>query len=37
VVAGRAVVQRVPLRLVHRVAGVVFAGFAVAATIAAAT
>lgn len=37
VVAGRAVVQRVPLRLVHRVAGIVFAGFAVAATVAAAT
>jgi putative Ca2+/H+ antiporter (TMEM165/GDT1 family) len=37
VVAGRAVVRRVPLRLVHRVAGVVFAGFAVAATVAAAT
>jgi putative Ca2+/H+ antiporter (TMEM165/GDT1 family) len=37
VVAGRAVVRRVPLRLVHRVAGVVFAGFAIAAAIAAAT
>jgi putative Ca2+/H+ antiporter (TMEM165/GDT1 family) len=37
VVAGRAVVRRVPLRMVHRVAGVLFAVFAVATAIAAAT
>jgi len=37
VVAGRVIVRRVPLRLVHRVAGVVFAVFAVLAGIAAAT
>jgi putative Ca2+/H+ antiporter (TMEM165/GDT1 family) len=37
VVAGRVVVRRVPLRLVHRVAGVVFALFAVLAGVAAAT
>jgi putative Ca2+/H+ antiporter (TMEM165/GDT1 family) len=35
VVAGRAVVRRVPLRLVHRVAGIAFAGFAIAAAVAA--
>jgi putative Ca2+/H+ antiporter (TMEM165/GDT1 family) len=35
VVAGRAVVRRVPLRLVHRVAGIAFAGFAIAAVVAA--
>jgi putative Ca2+/H+ antiporter (TMEM165/GDT1 family) len=33
----RAVVRRVPLRLGHRTAGVVFAGFAVAALVAATT
>jgi putative Ca2+/H+ antiporter (TMEM165/GDT1 family) len=33
VVAGRAVVRRVPLRLVHRVAGIAFAGFAIAAVV----
>lgn len=37
IVAGRVVVRRVPLRLVHRVAGVVFAMFAVLAGVAAAT
>ena len=37
IVAGRVVVRRVPLRLVHRVAGVLFAAFAVLAGIAAAT
>jgi Ca2+/H+ antiporter, TMEM165/GDT1 family len=37
VVAGRVVVRRVPLRLVHRVAGVAFAVFAVVAAVAAAT
>jgi putative Ca2+/H+ antiporter (TMEM165/GDT1 family) len=37
VVAGRFVVRRVPLRLVHRVAGAVFAVFAVLAAAAAAT
>ena len=37
VVAGRVIVRRVPLRLVHRVAGVAFAVFAVLAGIAAAT
>jgi putative Ca2+/H+ antiporter (TMEM165/GDT1 family) len=37
VVAGRVVVRRVPLRLVHRVAGVAFALFAVLAGVAAAT
>jgi putative Ca2+/H+ antiporter (TMEM165/GDT1 family) len=37
VVAGRLVVRRVPLRLVHRVAGVVFAAFAVVAAVAAGT
>jgi putative Ca2+/H+ antiporter (TMEM165/GDT1 family) len=37
VVAGRVVVRRVPLRLVHRVAGILFAAFAVLAGIAAAT
>jgi putative Ca2+/H+ antiporter (TMEM165/GDT1 family) len=37
VVAGRVVVRRVPLRLVHRVAGVVFAVLAVVAAVAAAT
>ena len=36
VLAGRVVVRRIPLRLVHRLAGVAFAGFAVAAGIAAA-
>jgi putative Ca2+/H+ antiporter (TMEM165/GDT1 family) len=35
VVAGRLVVRRVPLHLVHRVAGVVFAAFAVLAAVAA--
>jgi putative Ca2+/H+ antiporter (TMEM165/GDT1 family) len=35
VVAGRVVVRRIPLRLVHRVAGVVFALFAVLAATAA--
>ena len=34
VVAGELVVERVPLRLVHRVAGVLFAVFAVLAAIA---
>lgn len=37
VVAGKAVVRRVPLHLVHRVAGVVFGVFAVIAAISAAT
>jgi len=37
IVAGRLVLRRVPLRLVHRVAGAVFAAFAVAAAVAAAT
>jgi putative Ca2+/H+ antiporter (TMEM165/GDT1 family) len=37
VVAGKAVVRRVPLHLVHRVAGGVFAVFAVIAAISAAT
>ena len=37
VLAGRVVVRRVPLRLVHRVAGVAFAAFAVVAGIAAVT
>jgi putative Ca2+/H+ antiporter (TMEM165/GDT1 family) len=37
VVAGRVVVRRVPLRLIHRVAGVAFAVFAVLAGVAAAT
>lgn len=37
IVAGRVVVRRVPLRLVHRVAGAVFAVFAVLAGVAAAT
>jgi putative Ca2+/H+ antiporter (TMEM165/GDT1 family) len=37
VVAGRVVVRRIPLRLVHRVAGVAFAVFAVVAAAAAAT
>jgi Ca2+/H+ antiporter, TMEM165/GDT1 family len=37
VVAGRAVVRRVPLRLVHRIAGVMFGVFAVLAAVAAAT
>jgi putative Ca2+/H+ antiporter (TMEM165/GDT1 family) len=37
IVAGRVVVRRVPLRLVHRVAGVVFALFAVLAGVTAAT
>lgn len=36
VVAGRVVVRRIPLRLVHRVAGVLFAVFAVVAGVAAA-
>lgn len=36
IVAGRVVVRRVPLRLVHRVAGVLFAAFAVLAGVAAA-
>lgn len=36
IVAGRVVVRRVPLRLVHRVAGVLFAAFAVLAGITAA-
>jgi putative Ca2+/H+ antiporter (TMEM165/GDT1 family) len=35
VVAGRVIVKRVPLRLVHRIAGVLFAAFAVAAAVAA--
>jgi putative Ca2+/H+ antiporter (TMEM165/GDT1 family) len=35
VVAGRLVVRRIPLHLVHRVAGVVFAAFAVVAAVAA--
>jgi putative Ca2+/H+ antiporter (TMEM165/GDT1 family) len=35
VVAGKLVVRRVPLHLVHRVAGVLFAGFAVVAATAA--
>ncbi|HJQ41443.1 MAG TPA: TMEM165/GDT1 family protein [Jatrophihabitantaceae bacterium] len=35
IVAGKAVVRRVPLRLVHRIAGVLFAAFAVVAAIAA--
>ncbi|HEU5267145.1 MAG TPA: TMEM165/GDT1 family protein [Jatrophihabitans sp.] len=35
VVAGKFVVRKVPLHLVHRVAGVVFAGFAVLAAVAA--
>jgi putative Ca2+/H+ antiporter (TMEM165/GDT1 family) len=33
VVAGQAVVKRVPVRLVHRLAGVLFAGFGVVAAI----
>jgi putative Ca2+/H+ antiporter (TMEM165/GDT1 family) len=37
VVAGRLVVQRVPLHLVHRTAGALFAVFAVLAAVAAAT
>ncbi|HJQ44190.1 MAG TPA: TMEM165/GDT1 family protein [Jatrophihabitantaceae bacterium] len=37
VVAGRIVVRRVPLHLVHRVAGIVFAAFAVLAAVAAGT
>jgi putative Ca2+/H+ antiporter (TMEM165/GDT1 family) len=37
VVAGRVVVRRVPLRLVHRVAGLIFAVFAALAGVAAAT
>jgi putative Ca2+/H+ antiporter (TMEM165/GDT1 family) len=37
VLAGRIVVRRVPLRLVHRVAGVLFAAFAVLAAVAAMT
>lgn len=37
VAAGRVVVRRVPLRLVHRVAGVLFGVFAVLAGVAAAT
>jgi putative Ca2+/H+ antiporter (TMEM165/GDT1 family) len=37
VVAGRVVVRRVPLHLVHRIAGGVFAAFAVLAAVAAAT
>jgi putative Ca2+/H+ antiporter (TMEM165/GDT1 family) len=37
VVIGRAVVRRVPLHLVHRAAGIVFAVFAVLAGVAAAT
>jgi putative Ca2+/H+ antiporter (TMEM165/GDT1 family) len=36
VVAGKLVVKRVPLHLVHRVAGVLFGGFAVVAAVAAA-
>ena len=36
VVAGKLVVRRVPLHLVHRIAGVLFAGFAVVAGVAAA-
>jgi putative Ca2+/H+ antiporter (TMEM165/GDT1 family) len=36
-VAGRVIVRRVPLRLVHRAAGVAFAVFAVLAGVAAAT
>jgi putative Ca2+/H+ antiporter (TMEM165/GDT1 family) len=35
VVAGKLVVKRVPLHLVHRIAGVLFAGFAVLAGVAA--
>jgi putative Ca2+/H+ antiporter (TMEM165/GDT1 family) len=35
VVAGRIVVRRIPLRLVHRVAGALFAVFAVVAGVAA--
>jgi putative Ca2+/H+ antiporter (TMEM165/GDT1 family) len=37
VVAGRVVVRRVPLRLVHRIAGVAFAVFALVAGVAAVT
>jgi putative Ca2+/H+ antiporter (TMEM165/GDT1 family) len=37
VTAGRVVVRRVPLRVVHRIAGVVFAVFAVVAAVAAVT
>jgi putative Ca2+/H+ antiporter (TMEM165/GDT1 family) len=37
VVAGRIVVRRVPLKLVHRVAGVLFAAFAAVAAVAALT
>jgi putative Ca2+/H+ antiporter (TMEM165/GDT1 family) len=37
VVAGRVVVRRIPLRLIHRVAGVLFAAFAVVAAVAAVT
>jgi putative Ca2+/H+ antiporter (TMEM165/GDT1 family) len=37
VVAGRVVVRRVPLHLVHRVAGLLFAAFAVLAAVAAIT
>lgn len=37
VVAGRVVVRRIPLRLVHRVAGGAFAAFAVLAAVAAVT
>jgi putative Ca2+/H+ antiporter (TMEM165/GDT1 family) len=36
VVAGQVIVARVPVRIVHRVAGVLFAGFAVAAAVGAA-
>jgi putative Ca2+/H+ antiporter (TMEM165/GDT1 family) len=37
IVAGRFVVRRVPLHVVHRIAGVVFTAFAVLAAVAAAT
>jgi Ca2+/H+ antiporter, TMEM165/GDT1 family len=33
VIAGRLIVRRVPVRMVHRVAGVVFAVFAVIAAV----
>ena len=37
VVAGRVVVRRVPLRMIHRIAGGLFAAFAILAAVAAAT
>ncbi len=37
VVAGKVIVKRVPVRLVHRVAGVLFAAFAIAAVVGAVT